>query len=240
MLRTRTITYGPPESGFEGLIACEDSLPAKKPVVLIAHTIRGRTEFEEEKACALAKAGYLGIAMDLYGGGKQVRPPEEARTLMDALNADRKLLLQRMQWALAAARQQPEADPDRVAAIGFCFGGKCVLDLARSGADVAAVASFHGLYDPPDIHWNTPIKAKVLVLHGWDDPLAPPESVVALGQELTRKGASWELIAYGHTGHAFTNPLANDPARGLRYNPEANDQAWARMLGFLRNAFGEE
>ncbi len=239
MLTRTPVAYGDPEDGFEGLMVAGTGQAGPRPVVLVFHTIRGRTEFEEGKAHDLAERGYIGFAVDLYGGGKQVRPPEEARTLMDALNADRKLLLQRMQWALAAARQLPEADPDCVAAIGFCFGGKCVLDLARSGAYVAAVASFHGLYDPPGILPENPIASRVLVLHGWDDPLAPPESVLALGQELTRKGARWELIAYGHTGHAFTNPLANDPEKGLLFNPVSNARAWSRLLGFLRDAFQE-
>lgn len=223
------------------MLAYDDTgAAARRPVVLIAHTIRGRTDFEEEKARELAKAGYLGVAIDLYGGGKQARPPEEARSLMNALNSDRKLLLERMQLALAAVSRVPEADPARMAAIGFCFGGKCVLDLARSGADLAAVASFHGLYDAPGIHNETPVKARVLVLHGWDDPLAPPETVVALGQELTRKQARWELVAFGHTGHAFTNPMADGTTKGLRYNPEASALAWERMLAFLKSAFTPE
>lgn len=237
MIQTRPVAYGPAELGLEGFLSYDDSTPPKKPVVLIAPTIRGRTDFEEEKARALAREGYAALVADLYGGGKLVRLPEEARAQMDALNFDRRLLLERMQLAQAAASGLPEADPLRIAAIGFCFGGKCVLDLARSGAALAAVASFHGLYDPPAIHENTRIKARVLVLHGWDDPLAPPESVVALGQELTRKQAPWELVAYGHTGHAFTNPLANDPAKGLLYNPDANALAWTRMLAWLKAAF---
>ncbi len=240
MIQTRNVRYGPAELSLEGLLAYDDATASKRPVVLISPTIRGRTDFEEEKARELAGMGYAALAIDLYGGGKKVRPPEEARALMDVLNSDRKLLLQRMELALAAASHLPEADSKRLAAIGFCFGGKCVLDLARNGADLAAVASFHGLYDAPGINNETPVKARVLVLHGWDDPLAPPETVVALGQELTRKQARWELVAFGHTGHAFTNPMADGTTKGLRYNPEASALAWERMLAFLKSAFTPE
>jgi len=239
MMQTREISYGPPENNFRGFLATETGRLGPKPVVLIAHTIRGRTDFEEQKALALARQGYTGFAIDLYGNGKQARNPDEAQALMQSLNTNRKLLLSRMLLALETARSLPGADPSCVAGIGFCFGGKCILDLARSGADLAGVASFHGLYDPPGIHPDTPITAPVLVLHGWDDPLAPPESVVALGQELTRKGARWELVAYGHTGHAFTNPMARDASKGLYYSPEADAKAWARMLGFFKAAFRE-
>lgn len=237
MIQTRPLHYGPAELALEGMLAYNDAMPGKRPVVLIAPTIRGRTDFEEEKARELAKQGYLALALDLYGGGKAVRSPEEARSLMDALNANRSLLLGRMQLAFDAAGRLPEAELKQIAAIGFCFGGKCVLDLARSGADLAAVASFHGLYDPPDLNQHTPIKARVLVLHGWDDPLAPPESVVALARELTRKQAPWELVAFGHTGHAFTNPMADGTVKGLAFNADASERAWERMCAFLRAAF---
>lgn len=239
MLRSAPVPYGDPNNGFEGLMVADEGDTQTRPVVLVFHTIRGRTEFEEAKAQRLAEMGYIGFVVDLYGGGKKVRSPEACRGLMDGLNADRQLLLERIRAALYCARGLPGADTQRMAAIGFCFGGKCVLDLARSGADIAAVASFHGLYDPPGFHANTPIAASVLILHGWDDPLAPPESVLALGEELTRKGARWELVAYGHTGHAFTNPLANDPGKGLLFNPVSNERAWGRMLGFFREAFQE-
>ena len=237
MLTHTPVVYGDPYDGFEGLMVADAGQTGTRPVVLVFHTIRGRTDFEERKAQDLAESGYIAFVVDLYGGGKTARSPEMCRALMDNLNADRNMLWERIRTALDCARGLPGADTRRIAAIGFCFGGKCVLDLARSGADVTAVASFHGLYDPPGFDTGKPMAAKVLVLHGWDDPLAPPDSVVALGQELTRKGARWELIAYGHTGHAFTNPLANDPGKGLLFNPVSNERAWARMLGFFRDAF---
>jgi dienelactone hydrolase len=116
--------------------------------------------------------------------------------------------------------------------MGFCFGGLCVLDLARTGADVRGVASFHGILKPSGLPAK-PIKSKVLVMHGYDDPMAPPEDVLALAKELTASGADWQLHAYGNTKHAFTNPEANNAAMGLMYNADADRRSWHAMLGFF-------
>ena len=124
-------------------------------------------------------------------------------------------------------------------AIGFCFGGKCVLDLARSGADTRGVVSCHGLYDAPTDTGARPITAAILVLHGWDDPLAPPSRLVELGRELTHRGADWQLHAYGHTGHSFTNPKAQAPDQGLAYQPASDARAWQAMRGFFAELFLE-
>ena len=146
---------------------------------------------------------------------------------------DRALLLGRVQAALQALRRQPEVDPARVAGIGFCFGGLCMLDLARSGADLAGVVSFHGLLSPPPGAGNVPIQAKILVLHGYDDPMGPPEQMLALADELTRAGCDWQIHAYGGTMHAFTNPVVNDPAFGTVYKESAERRALASMKNFL-------
>jgi dienelactone hydrolase len=130
-------------------------------------------------------------------------------------------------------RAQDDVDESRVAAIGFCFGGLCVLDLARSGADINGVASFHGLLTPPPDSDDARISSKVLVMHGWDDPMATPEHLVALGRELTRKEADWQFHAYGNTMHAFTNPLADNPDFGTVYQADADRRSWASMKAFL-------
>ncbi len=238
MIRTQSIEYKDASGTYEGTVAYPSGNGGSRPVVLVTPTIRGRTPFEIEKARALAEMGYIGFAIDVYGKDKQGLQPEQARAQMDALNADRAQLLSRMNLALSQARKLGGADAARIAAIGYCFGGKCVLDLARSGAELAGVVSFHGVLDPPGLHADTPIKCRVLVLHGWDDPLAPPQAVVSLAEELTRKGARWELDAYGHTGHAFTNPQANNPDKGLLYNPDVDRQSWQRMKGFLADVLG--
>ena len=217
---------------FEAYAAWDDSSPAPRPVVLIAGTFMGRTGVEEAKARSLAELGYVAVAIDLYGVENWPANGDEARTRMDALDADRGELKTRLLAALdTALGAGTPADPARVAAIGFCFGGKCVLDLARSGAEVAGVVSFHGLYDPPPFGHDA-IRAKILVLHGWEDPLAPPQTVLGLASELTEAGADWQVHAYGHTVHAFTNP-----GREGMYSPTFDARSWQSMKNFLREIF---
>ena len=133
----------------------------------------------------------------------------------------------------------PEVDPKRVAAIGFCFGGLCVLDLARSGLEIRAVASFHGLFGKADGLPTAPIKARVIAFHGWDDPMVPPSDVVALSTELTEAEAGWQIHAYGHTMHGFMAEGANRPEAGIQYNARSARRAWESLVAFLAEAFGD-
>ena len=150
---------------------------------------------------------------------------------------DRNKLRQRLTAGLDAARTIKQVDQARIAAIGFCFGGLCALDLARSGADLAGVVSFHGLFHAPENLPETSIKARVLALHGHDDPMAPPAKVRELEQELTKAGVDWQIHLYGKTMHAFTNPAANAPEHGMLYNPIAAKRAWMSMQNFLEEIF---
>jgi dienelactone hydrolase len=157
---------------------------------------------------------------------------------MNELTADRDLLRRRMVHVLTAVREESEVDPERVAAIGFCFGGLCFLDLARSGADVRGVASFHGVLNAPATAVRNTIRAKVIAFHGWDDPFAPPEDVVALGRELSAAGADWQLHAYGNTMHSFMAPSADNPDPGIAYSETSARRAWASLGSFLAEALG--
>src|SRR5690606_24908061 len=152
-----------------------------------------------------AQLGYAAFAIDLYGEGRTGTSPEENAALMQPLVQDRALLAQRMNNALTALAGQPQVDRNRIGAMGYCFGGLCVLDLARSGADVRGVVSLHGALKPSGLP-AAPIRAKVLVLHGHDDPLVPLEEVIAFQNEMTAAKVDWQLHAYGGTMHAFTNP----------------------------------
>ena len=232
-IRTRTIDYRDGEQQLQGFLCVDADASGRLPGVLIAHTWRGRSEYEENKARKLAALGYAGFALDLFGKGVLGTSPEQNRVLMQPFMDDRLLLQRRMQLALGQIRAQDDVDETRVAAIGFCFGGLCVLDLARSGADINGVASFHGLLTPPPGAPPKRILSKVLVMHGWDDPMATPEDLVALGQELTRMQADWQIHAYGNAMHAFTNPLADNPDLGTVYQADADRRSWASLQAFL-------
>ena len=158
--------------------------------------------------------------------------------LMQPLANDRRLVRTRIRAAFDAVIAMPEVDSSRVAAIGFCFGGLCVLDLARSGAPVKGVVSFHGLLNKPTDLNEHPISSKVLVLHGYEDPMVKSEQVSAFCQEMTEAGVDWQVHTYGHTKHAFTNPLANDAKLGLAYNEVAAHRSWTAMANFLKEVFG--
>jgi dienelactone hydrolase len=151
---------------------------------------------------------------------------------------DREMLQNRLLVSLATLREQPQADAEKSAAIGFCFGGLCVLDIARTGADLAGVVSIHGLFGAPESTSGMSIKAKVLALHGWDDPMATPDAVNSLAAELSAMGADWQLHAYGNTMHAFTNPAADDPDMGTVYDAAADRRSWQAMTNFLEEVFG--
>ncbi|MBT8137183.1 MAG: dienelactone hydrolase family protein [Gammaproteobacteria bacterium] len=220
---------------MEGFYATADPGVAR-PLVLVAHAWGGQGEQERKKAVALAGLGYAGFAADLYGKGRRGSSAEENQALMTPLVEDRASIVVGMDAALAAARRLEGVDSAAAAAIGFCFGGLCVLDLARSGADIAGVVSFHGLFNAPP-QPSAGIRAKVLALHGWDDPMVPPEQVVALAQELTAAGADWQLQAYGNTMHAFTNPGANDRDFGTVYDATADQRSWLAMQNFLAELF---
>ena len=218
-------------------MAWDDSSRDTRPAVLISHAWAGRGELEEHRAEQLAELGYVGFALDMYGKGKRGASKEENAALMQPLIDDRTVLQRRMNLALDVCRKQKEVDANRVAAMGFCFGGLCALDLARTGAEVAGVASFHGLFSPPGNTDGNQISAKVLVLHGWDDPMAKPDQVLALAEELSAMGADWQIHAYGDTVHAFTNPAADDPDFGTVYDADADRRSWQSLQLFLAEIF---
>ena len=236
--RKRQIEYRVDDRLFEGQLCWDDATDGPRPGVLVAHTIRGRTDFEDGKAEALAGLGYTALAIDLYGVESRGADIDVMRGHMDALKADRPGLQAHLLGWLGLLREQAETDEARVGAIGFCFGGLCVLDLARTGADVSGVASFHGIFTPPGNTEANRIQAKVLALHGWNDPLAQPGDVVALGEEPTSMGADWQIHAYGNTLHAFTNPAANDNEAGTVYNANADRRSWTAMKDFFEEVFG--
>ncbi|MCY4211174.1 MAG: dienelactone hydrolase family protein [Gammaproteobacteria bacterium] len=237
MIQERFIEYEHEGVTLEGFLACDDAEQGERPAVMVVHAWGGRSQFECDKARALAELGYVGFAADLYGKGVLGASVEENASLIQPFLDDRAKLQSRLTTALATLSSQPEVDESQVAAIGYCFGGLCVLDLARIGTDIKGVASFHGLFRAPGNTAGTRITAKVLALHGHEDPMVPVDAVVALEQELTQAGADWQIHVYGNTLHAFTNPDANNPDLGAIYNKRAEQRSWQTLLNFLEELF---
>ena len=235
-IQTQQLTYRDGPVTLCGQLARDTSAADPRPGVLVVHTWAGCGEFERSKAIDLARLGYVALAVDMYGDGIVGSGPEENARLMAPLLEDRTLLQRRILRALEALKGHESVDGSRTAAIGFCFGGLCVLDLARTGAACQGVVSFHGLLNPPGNLEGVEVQCKVLVLHGWDDPMALPESVTALGAELSKAGADWQVHAYGGTMHAFTNPKANSPDNGTVYSATADRRSWQAMRDFLSEA----
>ena len=236
-IKKRLIEYRDGDVVLEGLLAWDDSVSGPRPGILVSHAWSGRSDYEEGKAVALVGLGYTAFALDLYGKGVRGSNPEENSALMQPFLDDRAMMQRRLLLSLTILRDQLEVDDSKVAAIGFCFGGLCVLDIARTGEDLAGVVSFHGLLGAPGNTGGNRVKAKVLLLHGWDDPMATPDSVIALSKELTVMGADWQLHAYGNTVHAFTNPAANDRAMGTVYDADADRRSWTAMQNFFEELF---
>jgi len=233
-LETLTIDYADGELALRGLLAW-DTDNGPRPGMLVAHAWGGRTAFEDEKAVWVASKGYVGLAIDVYGAGVVGSGPEENAGLMQPFLDDRAMLLRRLVAGLDVLKRQSVVDPSQTGILGFCFGGLAALDLARSGADVAGAVSIHGIFAPPPE--TRPISARVLALHGWDDPMATPADVVSFGEEMTRAGADWQLHGYGNTLHAFTNPDANDPAMGVAYSERADRRCFRAVENFLEEIF---
>ena len=233
-MKTETIVYRDGDVECHGHLAYDPDAGAR-PTVLICHAWGGLGDFERDKAAKLVEQGYTALALDVYGGGKVGSGPEENGALMGPFMEDRAMLQRRLLAGLEAVRSQPACDASRVAAVGYCFGGLCVLDMARSGADLKGVVSFHGLFAPNGLEAR-PIRAKVLVCHGYDDPMAKPDQMVALAQELTEGGADWQIHAYGGTVHSFTNPAAKAPESGTAYNEASARRSFQSMTDFLAEA----
>ena len=235
----QTLVYDGPGGPFEGVIAWEDEVETPRPGVLVCPNILGQKEADNQKAEDLAKLGYVALACDVFGQGRRkTRESSNVSEFMDELDADRGLLRDRLTASLTALSGFAAVDPARLAAIGFCFGGKCVLDMARAGLPILGGVSFHGVYDRPNYANVDPIKAKLLVCHGWEDPLCPPDTMVALGRELTDNHADWQIHAYGHAGHAFTDasvPAGRTP--GFGYDENADRRSWKAMSDFLAELF---
>ena len=236
-MKKELLDYSDGSTELEAFVAYEET-DSKKPLVLVVHDWSGRREFACNAAERVAGMGYIGMAVDMYGKGVfgSDGDVELNSSLMNPLAADRALLRNRIKAALIAGQDFAQVDANKVVAMGYCFGGMCVLELARSGADIAGVVSIHGIFSPGDVS-NEEIKAKVLCLHGHDDPMVPPDQVLAFEAEMTEAGADWQVHAYGNTMHAFTNPAANNPDFGTMYKEVAEKRTYQSLANFLEEVF---
>jgi dienelactone hydrolase len=239
-LVTKTVEYKQGDTVLEGFLAYESGGPARKPGVLVVHDWLGVSADTRKRAEQLAKMGYVAFAADVYGKGVRPANGKEAGPLAGKYKADRKLLRARVMAGFDELARQPNVDPDRIAAIGYCFGGTTVLELARAGAKVVGVVSFHGGLDSPTPADGKNIKGKVLALHGADDPFVSKEDLAAFEQELRAAGVDWQLVKYGGAVHSFTIVGAgNDNSKGAAYNATADRRSWKAMEDFFAEIFAK-
>jgi dienelactone hydrolase len=237
-IHTQTVEYKQGDTTLEGFVAYDDAIKGPRPGILVVHQWLGLTDYEKHRAEMLAQLGYVAFCADIYGKGVRPQNTQEAGAQAGKYKTDRQLLRARVSAGLDALRQQPLVDPKRVAAIGYCFGGTTVLELARSGADIAGVVSFHGGLDSPTPADGKNIKCKILVCHGADDPFEKPADLAAFQNELRDAKVDWQLIEYGGAVHSFTQPMAgNDNSKGAAYNEKADKRSWEAMKQFFAEIF---
>lgn len=230
------ISYSEGGHAFDAFLARPKG-PGPHPAVLVCHAWGGRDTFAEDKARALAELGYVGAAIDVYGVGKRGSDTASCQALMMPLVNDPQLLRRRLGAAFEAVSAASGVDRGRMATIGFCFGGMCSILTARMGLPLRGVVSFHGLLKIGE-KLETKPQARILVLHGQDDPMAPPADVGAFAEEMKRIDAEWALEAYAGVKHAFTNPGASDAGMGLQYDARADKRSWLAMTRFLGDVLG--
>ena len=234
----KTVEYKEGDTTLEGLSVYDDAATGKRPAVLVVHQWKGLSDYEKKRSEMLAKLGYNVFAVDIYGKGIRPSDAKDAAAEAAKYKDNRALLRARVQAGLKVLREHNLTDTRRIAAIGYCFGGTTVLELARSGADVAGVVSFHGGLSTPNPGDAKKIRCKVLAQHGADDPFVPPKEVEGFEQEMREAGADWQLIAYGGAVHSFTDwGAGSDNSKGAAYNEKADHRSWEAMKQFFNELF---
>lgn len=240
-IQIREVDYLDGTVELQGTLVYDDSAAGRRPGVLIFPEWKGPTSYEQGRAEELAQLGYVAFVADVYGKGVRPTTPDECLAQATIYRSDRKLMRKRAQTAFDTLKNQERVDPARIAAIGFCFGGTVALELARRGANLAGVVSFHGALDTPNPEDAKNIQAKILVLHGDADPTMSPQVISRFENELRKAGTDWQFITYGGARHSFSNPAAGTNQTAVAaYNEKAARRSWEAMKGFFREIFGEK
>ena len=240
-VKGQEVTYGAEGTTLKGYLAYDDAVKGKRPGVLVVHEWWGLNDYARKRARMLAELGYTALAVDMYGEGKTAGHPDDAGRFAGELRQNLPLAKARFLAALDFLRQQPTVDPEKIAAIGYCFGGGVVLEMARAGVDLDGVASFHGSLDTANPVTPGKVKAKVLVLNGADDPFVTPEQIAAFKQEMEAAGVDYRFVNYPGARHSFTNPEADAFGKKfnlpLAYDQEADRKSWQAMQDFFAGIF---
>jgi dienelactone hydrolase len=237
-LHTEIVEYKQGDTVLEGYLAYDQSIQGKRPGILVVHEWDGLGQYAKMRADMLAKLGYVAFAADIYGKGIRPTKTEDKAAQAGIYRANRQLMRARAQAGLDQLLKSNLVNPQKVAAIGYCFGGGVVLELARSGAPLAGIVSFHGNLDTPNPQDAVNIKGQVLILHGGSDPYVGPEQVTAFQKEMTEAHANWQMVVYGGAVHGFTNSNnGDDPSKGVAYNPQADNRSWIEMQNFFDGIF---
>ncbi len=234
-IKTETVIYQDGDLKLEGFLAYDSELKGQKaPGVLVVHQWMGLTGYEQRRCRELAALGYVAFALDIYGQGVRPENQQEAGKQASIYKKDRTLYRKRLNLGLAQLKSRAEVITEQCGAIGYCFGGTGVLELARSGADVQGVVSFHGGLDSPNPDDGKNIKSEILICHGEDDPFVLPVDIAAFKDELTNAEVKYEMLVYPDAVHSFTQPMAgNDNAKGAAYNAQADQKSWQSMKAFF-------
>ncbi len=237
------IDYQSDGTTLKGYLAYDNSNKGKRPGVLVVHEWWGHNDYARERARKLAKLGYVALAVDMYGDGKQAAHPEDAQKFSSEIASNMPLGKARFEAAMAVLKAHKATDKSDIAAIGYCFGGAVVLQMAREGLDLDAVVSFHGSLGTPKPAQAGVVKAKVMVAHGAADPFVKPEQITGFMSEMNQAGVDYRFTAYGGAVHSFTNPEADKFGEKfnlpLKYNKQADDDSWRDMQTFLQQAFAD-
>ena len=238
---THQVAYTHGDVQLQGFLAYDDAGAGKRPGVLVVHEWWGLNDYARGRAEALAKMGYVAFALDMYGEGKSTEHPEEAAAWMKTVNSNMEQWRKRAMAGLEVLKKQPQVDTDRMAAIGYCFGGATVQVLAYGGADLDGVVSFHGSLIPPTAEQAARTTAKVLIGHGAQDPMNDTASLAAYVEAMNQTSIDWQLIVYGNARHSFTNPDADQRGMAaLAYSPAADRRSWQHISLFIDELFADK